>query len=257
MAYLGDAVGSVAVVDLEAACELYGRDALPYPLGRTRPVGSVWLLTRDVGPVEDRLRDGDLRGVRGWVKDLARTDVSVSCRVSCPESDAPDRRLHAMVAGQSGYLAVQRTASDGVDTVDIYALWPGETGAAIAELIGLTGPGAHARIAVTGCGDQLPEPAVDEYDALGFAVSDTGSGALVVDGDEVSAIGTIDVRDNVGNQSLHWVTVRDDGDYLYAADDGYAEPIDAVMLRRTLDELIGAAELPTSADGELSFLEPS
>ncbi|SUA03161.1 Uncharacterised protein [Mycolicibacterium fortuitum] len=44
-----DAVGTIAVVDLEAACELYGRDMLPYPLGRSRPVGSVWLLTREVG----------------------------------------------------------------------------------------------------------------------------------------------------------------------------------------------------------------
>lgn len=61
-------VGTVAVVDLEAACEQYGRDELPYPLGRTRPVGSVWLATRDVEPIDDRLEFGDLRGVRSWVE---------------------------------------------------------------------------------------------------------------------------------------------------------------------------------------------
>jgi hypothetical protein len=67
-----DEVGTVAVVDLEAACELYGRDMLPYPLGRSRPVGSVWLATRDVGLIDDRLNGGDLHGIRAWVEALVR-----------------------------------------------------------------------------------------------------------------------------------------------------------------------------------------
>ncbi|MGK2869859.1 MAG: hypothetical protein ACSLFA_25065, partial [Mycobacterium sp.] len=72
---------TVAVVDLEAACALYGRDALPPPFGRSRPVGSVWLLSRDVAPIEERLHDGDLREARAWVEALVRAEVCMECRV--------------------------------------------------------------------------------------------------------------------------------------------------------------------------------
>lgn len=246
-----DAVGSVAVVDLEAACEAYGRE-LPQPLGRSRPVGSVWLLTRDVGPIEDRLRDGDLRGIRGWVEAVARPEVSVSCRLSYSDEDARDLRLHAMVVDGTARVAVQRTDADGVDTVDIHSLWPGDLGAAVAGAIGLTGPGAQPRIAVTGCGDRLPAPAIEERDEFGFSGMD--SGALAVDETEVSGIGAVQIRADSWGETLQWVHVDGDGDYLYAADEGYAEPVDATMLRRTLDDLIGGTEPPTSSDGELSFL---
>src|SRR5690606_16000573 len=48
-------VGSAAVVDLEAVCDHYGVSDLPSPLGRSRPVGSMWLLTRDLPPIDYRL----------------------------------------------------------------------------------------------------------------------------------------------------------------------------------------------------------
>ncbi|WP_454793021.1 hypothetical protein [Mycolicibacterium lutetiense] len=237
-----DVLGTMAVVDLEAACELYGRDMLPYPLGRSRPVGSVWLLTREVGPIEDRLNGGDLSGVRAWVEAFVRADVCVGCRVSFSDETTPDLRLQGLLAGESGFVAVQHTEPDGADLVDIYRVSPGILGAVIADSVGLVGTGAHVRIAVTGLGDRLPAPppeAVEMYDDLGFPIPHAaleGPPVRVVDGSDVTAIGTVQ---SISGPIRYWVNVDDDGDYLYAPDDaGYAEPLDAQTLRACIDGLI-------------------
>lgn len=178
-------VGTVEVVDLEAACELYSRDMLPYPLGRSRPVGSVWLFTREVGPIDDRLGGGDLRGVRTWVEALVRADVCVECRVSYHDEDTPAIRLHGLRSGESAFVAVQHSDSDGADVVDIYAVSPAVLAAAVADSVGLVGAGSQARIAV------------GEYDALGFPIPPTAPGSRaahrVGDGDVV-ATGTLQSR---------------------------------------------------------------
>lgn len=114
-------VGTAAVVDLEAACELFGCETLPYPLGRSRPVGSVWLLTRDVGPIEDRLDGGDLRGLRTWVEAVARAEMWVGCRVSYRDDDIPDLRLNGVRTDEVAFIAVQRNHPEVVDIVDVYA----------------------------------------------------------------------------------------------------------------------------------------
>lgn len=232
-------VGTIAVVDLEAACELYGRDMLPYPLGRSRPVGSLWLLTRDVGPIEDRLNGGDLAGIRAWVEAFVRADVCVGCRVSISDGDIPDLRLNGLLAGGSGFVAVQHSDPDGVDTVTVYAVSPAAVGAVIADSVGLVGAGSHPRIAVAGLEDRLPAPppeVVDEYDDFGFPIpraESEGPPVRVVDGSDVTAIGTVQT---LSGPIRFWVTVDDDGDYLYAPDDaGYAEPLDAELLRAYID----------------------
>ncbi|MGV0656708.1 hypothetical protein ABQE48_22935 [Mycolicibacterium thermoresistibile] len=245
-------VGTAAVVDLEAACELYGRSVLPYPLGRSRPVGSVWLATRDVGLIDDRLHDGDLRSVRAWVEALVRADVCVECRVTYSDAEIPDLRLHGLRADESGFLAVQRSDRAVVDAVDIYAVPPGELGAAIADAVGLVGAGTHAHLAVAGFGEQLPAPptAAAEYDDFGFPIPqpDHGGPAVVtVDAHDVVASGTVQTRSEPaaewgvtpGQPVLQWVQVRDDGDYLYAPGDaGYAEPLHAATLRGCVDDFI-------------------
>ena len=244
-------VGTVAVVDLEAACALYGVDVLPYPLGRSRPVGSVWLATRDVAPIEERLRSDDLRGVREWVEAVVRSDVCIECRVHRFDEDTTDRRLHGMWAGESGFVAVQSADSDGVDIVDIYAVSPTMVGPAIAEAVGLVGAGAHLRIAVTGGGDHLPESpdVVDEYDDLGLTVThfQPTETAVTVDSRDVVATGTVQSRHEPARHwgadparpMLQWVQVRGDGDYLYEANDsGYLEPLDLSLLSACIEELI-------------------
>ncbi|KWX65985.1 hypothetical protein [Mycobacterium sp. NAZ190054] len=240
-------VGTVAVVDLESACELYGRDTLPYPLGRSRPVGSVWLATREVGPVDDRLDDGDLRGVRTWVEALVRADVCVECRVQYFDEDLPDLRLHATRAGDCGFVALQGRDPDGVDVVDIHAVSPDSLGVVIAEMAGLVGAGAYPRIAVTGGGDRIPKPpeALDEYDDRGLTITPAGPGepaVSVVDGRDVAATGTVQARHRGSDpegEILQWVQVRGDGDYLYeAGETGCAEPLDAEMLSAFVGQLI-------------------
>lgn len=234
-----DVVGTVAVVDLEAACELYGRDMLPFPLGRSRPVGSVWLLTREVGPIEDRLNGGDLAGVRAWVEAFVRADVCVGIRVSLADGGTPDLQLNGLLAGESGFVAVQHSDPDGVDIVDIYRVSAGMLGAAIADSVGLVGAGSHPRIAVAGLGDRLPAPppeVVEIYDDLGFPIPHAepeGRPVRVVDGSDVAAIGTVQ---SLSGPIRYWVNLDDDGDYLYAPDDaGYAEPLDAQLLRAYID----------------------
>lgn len=233
-----DWVGTAAVVDLEAACELFGRDSLAYPLGRSRPVGSVWLLTRDVAPVEDRLNDGDLVDVRPWVESYSRHDLSVGCRVHPSAVGTPDTRVHGLVAGDSGFVAVQHADPDGVDTVDLYSVPPGDVSRAITDSVGLVSPGSFARIAVAGLQDRLPAPpeSVDKYDDFGFPIARAESdepSVRLIDRRDVVPIGTVKSR---RGGTRYWVTVDADGDYLYAPDDaGYAEPLDAEALRVCLD----------------------
>lgn len=249
-----DAVGSIAVVDLEAVCELFGRDMLPYPLGRSRPVGSLWLLTREVGSVDDRLSGGDLVAVRGWAEAFARADACSGCRVSASGEDTPDLRLQGLLAGESGYVAVQHRGPDGVDIVDIYAVPPAAVSAVIADSVGLVGAGSHSRIAVAGLEDRLPALSPDvleEYDQFGFLIpraEPEGPPVHIVDGSDVAAIGTVQ---SVSGETRHFVRIAGDGDYLYAPEDaGYAEPIDTESLRACID-----GEMPVGWDGSVGWGE--
>lgn len=248
-----DLVGTVAVVDLEAAFALYGRDMLPYPLGRSRPVGSVWLLTRDVEPIDDRLHTGDLRDIRGWVEALVRPDVCVECRVSHPDEDTVDLRLHAVRAEGAAFIAVQRPDPDVVDSVTVYSVAPEPLGAVIADAVGLVGAGGHHRIAVSTSSDELSasvESFDDEYDDFGFPVAhhrQDEPAVPTVDERQIVASGTLQSRHepagewgiDSGRPILQWVQIRDDGDYLYKPGDvGFAEPLDAVMLRDCINGFI-------------------
>jgi hypothetical protein len=246
-----DRLGTVAVVDLEAACEMYGREDLPYPLGRTRPVGSVWLATRDVPSIDDRLNGGDLVSIRAWVEAIVRADVCVECRVTFSDQDRPDLRMHGVRAGDLGFVAVQGTDRDAVDIVAIYAVLPGLLGALIADSVGLVGAGTHARIKVASCADRLSTTTnlAEEPDDLDFLVADAVWGEQsvhTVDERHVLATGTVQVRCDPARfrvdpvrRVLRWVQVLDDGDYLSASDQAeYLESLDAEMLRACIDGLI-------------------
>ncbi len=243
-------VDTVAVVDLESACALFGWDMLPYPLGRSRPVGSVWLATRAGEPIADRLAGGDLPGVRSWVEALVRSDVCVECRVHSLDAHAPELRLHALRAGESGFVAVQTRDRDGIDVVNIHSVAPDALAAAIAESVGLVGAGAHPRIAVAGGGNHLPKmpDTLDEYDDLGFPVWRAEPDELparVFDVSEIVATGTVQTRYEPARQwgpdpqsrILQWARVSGDGDYIYESD-GHAEPLSEDMLRSFIEGFI-------------------
>ncbi len=234
------AVCTIAVVDLEAACALYGRDALPPPLGRSRPVGSFWLLSR--APVHKRLGEGDLREVRSWVGDLVRADATVQCRVRFADVGTAEIRMHALRAGGSGFVAVQRRDDEGVDVVDIRRVAPYALGSVIAEAAGLIGAGGRTRVVVTGEAHGLPvaPESVAEYDDFGFLIpsAEPRDAALsVVDGRDVAAVGTVLTSDD---HVLQWIQITEDGDYLYAPGAvGYAEPLDVDFLRTCIEDLVG------------------
>ena len=244
-------VGTAAVVDLEAACALYGRESLPDPLGRSRPVGSVWLLSRDTGPIENRLNGGDLHAAREWVQAVLRTEAFLACRVSFTDADTPDVRVHALRTGESGYVAVQRIAADGIDVVDIVEVAPHALGLAVAESVGLVGAGGRIRIAVTG-GGRLPAPpeTVDEYDDFGLLIPSAeprDTALQLIDGRELVAVGVVqswhdpDRRwdGDANRQTLQWVQVSGDGDYLYSPGGvGDAEPMDLDLLRACIDRTV-------------------
>lgn len=223
-------VSTVAVVDLEAACALYGHDSPPEPLGRTRPVGSLWLATRGVAPISARL-DGELTELRRWVEAFVDADECLECRVSSRDGRTADRRLHVIRSGDAGFVALQRSA-ETVETVDIYEVSPPDLAEVVSYSVGLVGAGSRPCIAVTDVGD--------EYDAFGIPVPQANSGdpsVDVVDPGEVVAIGTI--QSAHGFAPIRWVQIRDDGDYLCAsADARYAEPLDVESLHTYVEEFI-------------------
>ncbi len=228
--------GTVAMVDLEAACALYGLDSLPFPLGRSRPVGSVWLATRDVRPIDERLSD-DLRGVRAWVETLVQSDVCVECRVRCSGGDTPDLRMHGLRSGGSAFVAVQR-GDRGVDVVDLYAVSPEMMGPAIVESVGLVGAGAHPRIKVATSGEPSPD-ASHESDLDFLAPPPSDVTVPRVDFRDVLATGTVQVRGGSAVSVLQWVQIRDDGDYVFDSGDAEnAEPVDVETLTAYLNGMI-------------------
>ncbi|WBP93837.1 hypothetical protein O6072_22830 [Mycolicibacterium neoaurum] len=242
--------GTFAVVDMEAACALYGRDTLPEPLGRTRPVGSLWLLSRDMGPVENRLHGGDLHEVRKWVRALVEVEVCLELRVSFAALDTPDLRVHGLLSGHTGFIATQRVDREGVDVVDIAEVAPHALGSALSGSVPLVGAGTRIRVAVTGGERSLPAPpaSADEFDDFGFLVpkAEPRDSALeIVDGRAVVSVGTLRSWHNPDHrwggdpnrQVLQWFQI-DDGDYLYAPGAaGYAEPMDRELLRTRIDEI--------------------
>ncbi|WP_242639964.1 hypothetical protein [Mycolicibacterium sp. S2-37] len=171
------------------------------------------------------------------------------------EEGTPDPRVHGLRVGESGFIVRQHRDRHGVDVVDINAVSPGSLGQVIADTVGLVGAGAHPRIAVTGCGDHLPDPPemLDEYDDFGLPIYRSGPREPVVpivDGRDVVAIGTVQSRSGPAQhwgtdperQMFRWVQISGDGDYFYPSGGaGYAEPLDAGMLSASVDGLIANA----------------
>ena len=163
---------------------------------------------------------------------------------------APELRLHALRAGESGFVAVQTRDRDGIDVVDIHSVAPDALAAAIAESVGLVGAGAHPRIAVAGGGIHLPKmpDTLEEYDDLGFPVRRAEPDELparVFDVSEIVATGTVQTRYEPARQwgpdphsrILQWARVSGDGDYIYESD-GHAEPLGEDMLRSFIEGFI-------------------
>ncbi|MBX9639478.1 MAG: ESX secretion-associated protein EspG [Mycobacteriaceae bacterium] len=249
------ALGSIHVADLVAIRVSRGNDGLPYPFTQARPNSAGLPDAAALTSVCARLRDGDLRNIRRWVETYDRADIWVECRVLHSSHDVPDARIMAFRAGQSGYLAVQRPDDD---VVDVSELSPYSLGPAIAHLVGLTGPGSHARIVVPKYVDYFAAAAAaaaaaededdddDYHESVLQPVRSVVGRAVKVSNADVRAVATIQSRCqharswgvDWGRRFLFLVQIRDDGDYLYDRDFSLASPIAETRLSERIDGLI-------------------
>lgn len=244
-------VGSIAVVDLEALARLRGDYSLPYPLGRSRPVGSAWLLGLDEAPLADRLNGGDPAVFRDWLESCASADIWVECRVNYTCADEPDTRIHAFRSGRSAFLAKQRPDEKLVDVVEISSLSMEDLGSVVAASVGLTKPGAHARIVVPRFSRSSSTELRDSDEDFSVSIRDIApddSAPIVVDDVRVTAMGALQSRcDETARWGVDetkdvvaWVYIEDDGDYVFSPDFSIAIPLGVDMLEKRINGLIAS-----------------
>lgn len=172
LSFAATPVDTVAVVDLSRRAHCSAGKRCPIRWGVAGPSGRCGL------PAEPASRSLIASPMGTFPEfdhggSLVRSDVCVECRVHSLGAHTLDLRLHALRAGESGFVAGQTREQDGVDVVDIYSVAPDALAAAIAESVGLVGAGAHPRIAVAGGGSRLPKKTpetLEEFDDLGFPV---------------------------------------------------------------------------------------
>jgi hypothetical protein len=160
----------------------------------------------------------------------------------------------AFRTGQAGYLLEQRTDAD---VVDVYTVSPFELGAAIATAMSLEQPGRHPRIVIP---EYVPiRPAVVDEDevvvrhdvftepGVKVSVSQLSAYAKVQSNWRPTREWGIDAR----KESLIWMRMKDDGDYLGAPDRSRGIPLTTALLSDRIDGLIAAdIEMLHEARGE-------
>ena len=230
-------VGDLDLSELAAVRRSRGHDELPYPFAHTRKGAH----RADHQPnVSGELSD--------WVDAYLTAEVWVSCRVHHSDPTSADGRLLAYLSGTTAYLASQR---DTEDVVDVSSLASADLGAAVADSIGLTGPGRREQIVIPGYVGYFTAQAATEFDCddydhpvrISAGEAPHADVRLVAD-DDVTALATIESRwqppRNWGTEwtgnTLACVQIGEDGDYLYTPDFAYAVPVS----RQALGNRIGA-----------------
>ena len=236
-------VGALDLLDLQLMNERYGRDSLPYPFMLTRPTRFEFLdeLARYAAQLPDRLRSGDLSAFARCLDAWPHADVTVVGHVQYVPADTSSIRVLAFRTGQAGYLLEQRADAD---VVDVYTVSPFELGAAISTAMRLEEPGRHPRIVNP---EYVPiRPAnVEEDDVVVRHGMSTEPGAKV-SVSQLAAYGQVQsnwrpVREwgiDARKESLVWVRIEDDGDYLGAPDRSSGIPLTLALLRERIDGLI-------------------
>jgi hypothetical protein len=231
------------LLDLNAICQFYGRDFMPYPFMFTAPsrFASADAFSAYTNSVPDRFMHGDLNIFNEWVTAYYAADIRVECRVQYIPADTPSMRVIACRAGQLGFLAAQRPEAD---QVDIYTLSPYDLGAAISDATQLTKPGKHLEIVVP----EYVSRSRAEFDTGDFAIHHKlqSRSEVTIPASEVTAYATVQshwrpVRDwgfYHGKRALVWVRVNDDGEYLYVPDYPHARPLTKSLLHKQIDLLI-------------------
>lgn len=234
---------TIDLYDLKVLNEIHAYNFLPYPFMHTRPAdfGTVEDVAKHSSAVRERYAGGDLKHLDKYMASYAGADICVTFNIQYIPNDTPSVRIVAHRMDEQGFLAEQRPDAD---LVDVYQLSPYELGAAISQKAPIDKPGQHAAIAVNEY--LLPDPNV--YDSGDFAVSETfvARTEVTVPQEEVTAYATVQShwrrRAKWGRdwekETLVWIQVRDDGDYIFAPDMASAQPMTRSLLHERIDRLI-------------------
>jgi hypothetical protein len=238
-------LGSISLLDLDIISKFYGRDFLPYPFMFTRPSK---LSGRDdystyVRSVPDRFNNADLAQFQQVLGCYANADIRVECHVQYIPADTASVRVVAARHGQLGCLAKQRPDED---VIDVYELSPYALGPAVADAAGLQKPGRHSAIVVPEYAPVADDPLpTDEFSIHQTVENNSPTGASVSRAD-VTAFSTVQSHwrptrswgIDHGKNAAVWVRIKDDGDYLYAADMSEATPVSTSILAERINRLI-------------------
>jgi hypothetical protein len=238
-----DYVGSLDLLDLDLIGKYLGKRYLPYPFMFTRPSRFATFdeASTYAATVPDRFRYGDLFALFGPLNAYDNADIRVECHVQYIPSDTASVRLIAYRADERGFVASQRPDAD---VVDVYGVSPYELGSSICDFVTLDRPGESASIVVP---EYVP-PGGNEFDQGDYTVRDVVESRrhVVVPQTAVSAYSTVQSRwsptlkwgPDRSKESLLWIRVRDDGDYIYESGRERARPMTDSMLRQRIDQLI-------------------
>ncbi|ANW66313.1 hypothetical protein BCA37_24500 [Mycobacterium sp. djl-10] len=238
-------IGALDLLDLQLINQRSGSDALPYPFMLTRPTRFEFVdeMAGYASQLRDRLHSGDLSPFAGCVAALARADITVTGHVQYVPAETPSIRVLAVRAGQAGYMLEQRADAD---VVDVYALSPLELGSAIAAAMRLEHPGSHPRILNPEYVSARSAAADEDTVVVRRGIS-TDAG-VTVSFSQLTAYATVQshwrpLREwgiDPRQESLIWVRIKDDGDYLGASDRSSGTPLTVSRLRERIDGLIAA-----------------
>lgn len=236
-------IGALDLFDLQLINERHGRDSLPYPFMLTRPTRFEFVdeVARYATELPDRLRSGDLSVFSRCLEAWAHADITVTGQVQYIPADTASVRVLAFRTGQSGYLVEQRADAD---LVDIWAVSPFELGVAVTNAMRLDKPGRHPGITIPEYTEARSAFMDSDHVVVRHDVSATSG--VAVSASQMSAYAKVQSNWRPPGEwgidpraeSLTWMRMRDDGDYLGTSDDSAGIPLTAALLCERIDELI-------------------
>jgi hypothetical protein len=237
-------IGSIDLLDLDIISRFYGRDFLPYPFMFTQPSRFSWHdeYVEYARSVPDRFNHGDLRILQECAGSYANADIRVECHVQYIPADTPNVRVIAYRLDQLGFMAKQKPDED---VVDVYELSPYLLGAAVADSVALEKPGRRSAIVIPEYAP-VADDAADSEDFTSRHTIEGARSATEVPRAEVAAFGTVQTHwrptrrwgIDPGKNAAVWVRIKDDGEYLCAADFSEAKPMSRPVLAECIDRLI-------------------
>ena len=238
-------IGALDLYDLQLLNERHGRDPLPYPFMLTRPTRFEFVddVAAHASCLPDRLQSGDLSSFAKCLDAWAHADLTVTGHVQYVPADTASVRVLAFRTGQSGYLLAQR---GDADVVDIFSVSPFELGSAVTTEMRLQRPGRHPKIVIPEYLPVVHAVAEDDHvvvrdevpteSGVKVSVSELCAYARVQSNWRPAREWGIDPR----KDSLTWMRMKDDGDYLGVPDRSRAIPLTTALLTNRIDDLIAA-----------------